>query len=137
MNECDASADPPLYYRQHVFFCINERPAGHPQGSCKTKGSDLLRNHMQRRARELGLAALRINNSGCLDRCELGPCLVVYPEGVWYSPKTAGDVEEILAVHLAAAGRVPRLLLRPEDGPHRTVPKQRGAKLGMPPEDAA
>jgi (2Fe-2S) ferredoxin len=111
--------DPALYYRRHVFCCTNERPAGHPRGCCKAKGSEKLRNYMKARAKELGLHDVRVNASGCLDRCELGPTMVIYPEGVWYSYKTAEDIDEILITHVQQGGRVPRLMLRPEDGPPR------------------
>jgi (2Fe-2S) ferredoxin len=106
-----APEDPPLFYRAHVFCCTNERPEGHPRGCCKRKGSERLRNYMKARAKELGLKDVRINAAGCLDRCELGPSVVVYPEGVWYTVRTAEDVEEILAVHLIGGGRVKRLMM--------------------------
>lgn len=108
-------ADPPLYYRRHVFCCTNERPAGHPRGCCKEKGAIRLRNYMKARAKELGLSDVRINTAGCLDRCELGPTMVIYPEGVWYSYATPADIDEILQTHLIEDGRVERLMLRPED----------------------
>jgi (2Fe-2S) ferredoxin len=113
------AGDPSLYYRRHVFCCTNERPAGHPRGCCKAKGSEKLRNYMKARAKELGLHDVRINASGCLDRCELGPTMVIYPEGVWYSYKTPEDIDEILITHVQRGGRVLRLMLRPEDGPPR------------------
>jgi (2Fe-2S) ferredoxin len=103
--------DPPLFYRTHVFCCTNERPEGHPRGCCKGKGSERLRNYMKARAKELGLKDVRINASGCLDRCELGPSMVIYPEGVWYSVRTPEDVDEILTVHVIGGGRVPRLMM--------------------------
>ena len=78
-----------------------------------------LRNYLKARAKELGLNDLRINQSGCLDRCELGPTMVIYPEGVWYGCKSAEDVDEVLRVHLVEGGRVARLMLRPGDGPPR------------------
>ncbi len=109
------SADPPPYYRAHVFCCTNERPAGHPRGCCKAKGSEKLRDYMKARAKELGLAEIRINTAGCLDRCECGPTVVIYPEGVWYSIATRADVDEVLEVHLRGGGRVARLMLQPED----------------------
>ncbi len=114
-DESGAAADPALFYRKHVFCCVNERPAGHPRGCCKEKGSDKLRNYMKARAKELGLSDVRINNSGCLDRCELGPTMVIYPEGVWYRYDNAADLDEILRVHLIEGGRVARLMLQPED----------------------
>lgn len=113
----DDANDPPLFYRRHVFLCVNERPEGHPRGCCKHKGSERLRNYMKARAKELGLSDVRVNQSLCLDRCELGPTMVIYPEGVWYSPKNTADIDEILLTHVRDGGRVPRLMMRPEDGP--------------------
>lgn len=110
-----AGGDPAPYYQRHVFCCINERPPGHPRGCCKEKGAVRLRNYMKARTKELGLTGVRINAAGCLDRCELGPTMVIYPEGVWYSYHTPEDVDEILQVHLIEGGRVPRLMLYPED----------------------
>lgn len=107
------SRDPELYYRCHVFCCINERPPKHSRGSCWRRGSVRLRNYMKARAKELGLEKVRINSSGCLDRCELGPTMVIYPEGVWYRYETRADVDEILEVHLVGSGRVERLMLSP------------------------
>lgn len=70
---------------------------------------------MKARAKELGLEKVRINASGCLDRCELGPTMVIYPEGVWYRCETREDVDEILHVHLLGNGRVERLMLSATD----------------------
>ena len=109
--------DPAPYYEAHVFACINERPEGHPRGCCSAGGAVRLRNYMKARAKELGIPAVRINQSGCLDRCELGPVMVIYPEGVWYRYDSAEDVDEILKTHLIEGRRVERLLLTPEDGP--------------------
>lgn len=66
---------------------------------------------MKARAKELGLSDTRINSAGCLDRCELGPTLVVYPEGIWYTAHNNADIDEILLVHLIEGGRVERLML--------------------------
>jgi len=107
--------DPLPYYRKHVFCCVNERPPGHERGCCKDKGAIRLRSYMKVRAKELELDDVRINQSGCLDRCELGPIMVVYPEGVWYRCETTEDIDEVLQVHLVEGGRVERLMLRPED----------------------
>ena len=108
--------DPPFYYRRHVFCCVNERPDGHARGCCKEKGAVRMRNYMKARAKELGLADVRVNASGCLDRCELGPTVVIYPEGIWYTCRTIEDAEEILQTHLVGGGRVDRLMLESGDG---------------------
>lgn len=112
-----ALADPPPYYRAHVFVCCNRRQEGHPRGSCAARGSERLRDYMKVRAKELGLRDVRVNQAGCLDRCEFGPTMVIYPEGVWYRPETPADVDEILAAHLQRGIRVPRLMLTERDVP--------------------
>ncbi|MGH6718589.1 MAG: (2Fe-2S) ferredoxin domain-containing protein [Alphaproteobacteria bacterium] len=111
--------DPPHYYDLHVFCCVNVRPDGHPRGCCSAKGSVALRDHMKAKAKAMGLDRVRINASGCLDRCELGPTMVVYPDGIWYHYTSQADVEDILTRHVRDGGRVERLMLRSEDGPNR------------------
>ena len=111
----DGAGDPPPFYRAHVFCCTNERPDGHPRGCCKDKDAEALRNYMKARAKALGLAGVRINIAGCLDRCELGPTMVIYPEGVWYHYRSTDDIDEILQTHVIEGGRVTRLQLQPDD----------------------
>jgi len=103
------------FYRCHVFCCENQRPEGHPRGCCSGRGSVRLRNYMKARAKELGLGDVRINSAGCLDRCELGPTVVIYPEGVWYHYETLEDVDEILQEHVIGGRLVTRLLMPPGD----------------------
>ncbi len=105
------AGDPAPYFDVHVFVCCNRRPEGHRRGSCAAKGSEKLRDYMKARARELGIARVRVNAAGCLDRCELGPCVVIYPEGVWYRVERPEDVDAVLARHVAGGGRVPDLML--------------------------
>lgn len=102
------------YYKAHVFCCINEREPGHRRGCCKERGGVELRDYMKTRARELKINRVRINQSGCLDRCELGPAMVIYPEGIWYTYKTKEDVDEILQSHLIDGQVVARLMLEPD-----------------------
>ena len=109
--------DPPPFFAAHIFVCTNRRQDGHPRGCCAASGSEKLRDFMKARAKELSIPAVRVNSAGCLDRCEFGPAMVIYPEGVWYRPRTREDVEEILQVHLIGGGRVPRLMLTEKDVP--------------------
>lgn len=111
------TADPPRFYDAHLFLCTNERPEGHPRGSCAARGSVKLRDYMKARAKEFGLAErnVRTQQAGCLDRCELGPVLVIYPEGVWYTVRTKDDIDEVLLTHVRDGGRVERLMLHPAD----------------------
>ncbi len=107
--------DPPAYYNHHVFFCTNERPEGHLRGCCKAKGAEEIRNHMKMRAKELGLKGVRINTAGCLDRCEMGPTVVIYPEGVWYKCASIEDADRILLQHIQFGQRAEGLILGPND----------------------
>jgi len=110
-----AEADPPPYFQAHVFVCCNRRPDGHKRGSCAAQGSEGLRDYMKARAKELGLKGVRVNQAGCLDRCEFGPTIVIYPEGVWYRAGTREEIDEILAAHLVEGGRARRLMLTEKD----------------------
>ena len=109
------AGDPPPYYEAHVFMCCNRRPDGHRRGSCAAAGSEALRDYMKARAKELGLKGVRVNLAGCLDRCEFGPTMVIYPEGVWYRVRTREDVDTVLEAHLVRGERVPALMLTERD----------------------
>ena len=109
--------DPPPWFRAHVFVCCNRRPDGHRRGSCAARGSEALKDYMKARAKELGLGGIRVNTAGCLDRCEFGPAIVIYPEGIWYRAESRDDVDEILAAHLVDGGRATRLMLTEKDVP--------------------
>ncbi len=108
MAETNAHAH---FYDAHLFVCCNRRPDGHPRGSCAANGSEALRDHMKTRAKAMGLKRVRVNLAGCLDRCELGPCMVIYPEGIWYKIETTSDVDRVLDMHVRQGGRVTDLLL--------------------------
>ena len=98
------------YYERHIFFCCNQREDG--RTCCNDKGAADMRDYAKARIKELGLAGpgkVRVNQSGCLDRCEEGPCIVVYPEAVWYSYVDRADVDEIVDEHLRHGRIVERL----------------------------
>ncbi len=101
-----------MHYRRHIFCCVNERESSHPRGCCSVRGSIELRAYMKKRAKELGLDDIRVNNAGCLERCELGPAMVVYPEGIWYHYENTEDIDEILEEHIVQGNPVGRLLLK-------------------------
>lgn len=99
-------------YRYHLFICGNQRPAGHSRGCCDPAGQGELQGVFKRKLAERGLrATVRANKAGCLDQCEHGPNLVVYPDGVWYGRVTAADVDEIIQSHLVGGRPVERLRL--------------------------
>lgn len=106
-----------MYYRKHMFFCTNQRAEGADRPSCGQCGSSELRAWAKARLKELGLAGpggVRANIAGCLDRCELGPVLAVYPDGVWYTYIDEDDLEEIIQSHIIGGQPVARLMLPDE-----------------------
>jgi (2Fe-2S) ferredoxin len=97
-------------FNKHIFVCENKRPDGHPRGCCAEKGSVEIREKFKSRLKELGLNAdVRANSSGCLDACEFGASIVIYPEQVWYGGITLNDVEEIIQSHIIKNIPVDRL----------------------------
>lgn len=102
-------------YERHVFVCQNVRPEGAPRPSCTTDGKSELVTQLQQLSRAVGLGrTVRINKSGCLDQCEHGPVVVVYPEAVWYGNVQTEDAAAIVNEHLVGGKHVERLRLAPD-----------------------
>jgi (2Fe-2S) ferredoxin len=100
------------HFKNHIFFCLNQRLDG--ESCCQDKGAEASFDYMKSRVKKLGLngeGKTRINRSGCLDRCELGPLLVVYPQAVWYTFVDNDDIDEIIESHLINGKVVTRLLV--------------------------
>lgn len=84
-------------FRHHVFVCGNTRPPGHPRGCCDPEGNQALRDAFKKELKKAGLGPLaRANHAGCLDQCEHGPTVVIYPQGIWYGRVTVEDVPRIV-----------------------------------------
>jgi (2Fe-2S) ferredoxin len=109
MQDGPAGAQP--VYLVHVFCCTNERPATHWRGSCGERGGRELCDYMCRLGMALGARRIRINRAGCMNVCEHGPVMVVYPEAVWYKYETHADVDEIMRSHIIGGVRVERLVV--------------------------
>jgi (2Fe-2S) ferredoxin len=98
------------YYKHHVFFCLNQRDP--PEKCCNNAGATEMQAYAKSRIKALGLAgkgSIRINKAGCLDRCEEGPVLVVYPDEIWYTYVDRADIDEIIDSHLVNGEIVQRL----------------------------
>lgn len=103
--------DMPVFER-HIFVCTNERPAEHPRGCCNAKNSQAIRDGLKAAVKKAGLGdRVRVNAAGCLDQCEHGVTIVVYPEAVWYGFVTPADVDEIVREHIVSGRPVARLRL--------------------------
>jgi (2Fe-2S) ferredoxin len=105
------------FYQHHVFFCTNQREPeadGSMRPCCASHDANGLRDYAKKRIKKLDLngeGQVRINTAGCLDRCELGPCMVVYPEAIWYTYVDQHDIDEIVESHLRDGVPVERLII--------------------------
>ncbi|MEJ7932526.1 (2Fe-2S) ferredoxin domain-containing protein [Ramlibacter sp. AN1015] len=106
-----------MYYKHHIFFCLNQRPGG--EDCCAQHRAQEAFDHCKSQVKAQGLAGkgqVRVNKAGCLDRCAGGPIAVVYPEGVWYSYVDKHDIDEIVESHLKNGVVVERLVTPPHLG---------------------
>lgn len=102
-------------FRSLIFVCCNTRDAGHPRGCCNPDGSDALRNAFQAEIKKRGLGPLvRASKAGCLEQCELGPTVVIYPQDVWYGHVTPADVPRIIDETIIAGQVIDDLLIGDE-----------------------
>jgi (2Fe-2S) ferredoxin len=101
---------PESHFQHHIFFCLNQRSNG--EACCADHNAQASFDHCKAAVKKAGLAGagkVRVNKAGCLDRCELGPVAVVYPEAVWYHYVDMADIDEIVDSHLKNGVVVERL----------------------------
>lgn len=100
-------------YNKHIFICENKRPEDDPRGCCADKNSLAVRDLFKKRIKELNLnKTVRANAAGCLDACEHGVTIVIYPEQIWYGNVTPEDVEEIIQSHIIKNIQIERLKIK-------------------------
>lgn len=101
-----------MVYDKHIFICVNQRVAGAARKSCgEAHGMEVVDAFKKKlKERELPIK-LRAQKAGCLDICDYGQTLVVYPEGVFYVGVTVNDVDEIIEEHIVNNRVVERLKL--------------------------
>ncbi|WP_419421188.1 (2Fe-2S) ferredoxin domain-containing protein [Legionella sp. D16C41] len=100
------------HYLKHIFVCTNQKAAG--KNCCANTGGEEFFEYLRGRLLELelfGPGKIRVSKSGCLGRCSLGPCIVVYPEGVWYRYSSTEDIDSIINTHLIDNKIVSQLLI--------------------------
>ncbi len=123
-------------FERHLFICCNQREPEHPRGCCDPAGADGLQKAFKKALAERGLnRRMRANRAGCLDQCEHGPNVVVYPEGIWYGFVTEEDVNEIVD-SLVTGVPVARLRLADECINAATCPHKPRHQAAAPAKDA-
>lgn len=100
------------YYKKHILLCTNQKAEG--KVCCANTGGKDFFSYLKTKLVALnmhGPGQYRVSQSGCLGRCALGPCIVIYPEGIWYSYHSLADIDRIINEHLIAGQPVEDLLL--------------------------
>jgi (2Fe-2S) ferredoxin len=116
----------------HLFVCCNHRDPGHPRGCCAAKGSEKIREALKAELKRRGLTGtVRANESGCLDQCEFGPTMVIYPQQVWYGGLTEADIPRIVE-ETVIGGRVLTDLRIPDESLNSKgkIPWKRASEAG-------
>ncbi|MGB9839555.1 NADH-quinone oxidoreductase subunit NuoF [Thermovenabulum sp.] len=101
-------------YRAHVLVCKGT--------GCTASGSEPIIEAFQKEIEKKGLSKeVKVVQTGCLGLCELGPNVLIYPEGSYYCRVKPEDVAEIVEEHLIKGRIVERLLYKE----HATEEKMR------------
>jgi (2Fe-2S) ferredoxin len=98
-----------MLYKKHVFICTNQRPEGARVSCGESHGLELVAAFKKLIKDKKLNTEIRAQKAGCLEACEAGPSIVIYPEGVFYSNVQVTDVEEIVSEHLENDRPVERL----------------------------
>lgn len=100
------------YYKKHLFFCTNQKATG--KKCCATHDALTMATHAKTQLSAAGLHGpeqIRISTTGCLGRCEQGPCVVVYPDGLWYTYENEADVDSIIQAQIDSHDSASHLLI--------------------------
>lgn len=104
------------YYKKHIFFCLNQRTG--EKKCCYSNETEHLFLYAKQYLKQIDTEKrlkTRINKAGCLGRCQEGPLLVIYPDGIWYQFKNENDIQEIIEETIVKGKVVTRLLLKEKE----------------------
>jgi (2Fe-2S) ferredoxin len=100
------------FYKRHIFFCTNQKVDG--KKCCAQFDAIKYADYMKSELKKINLHGAkqnRVSKSVCLGRCKVGPCIVIYPENIWYTYSDKKDIDEIISTHIIDGKISDRLLL--------------------------
>ena len=98
------------FYKKHIFFCTNQRKDKNKR-SCGSQEINALRSYMKEQIKASGIKGIRVNSSGCLNRCKKGPLMVIYPEGTWFKVTNKKDIDSIIEKYIKDNRLIKKLLI--------------------------
>ena len=103
--------------RVHFLVCQNQRPPGHPKGSCTERGGHEVLNVLMQKAQTRAAGGdfdVKVTATGCLGPCMDGATMVVYPDAHWYGKLDAAKAAQVFDSHVDD-GKAVEALLIPDD----------------------
>jgi len=83
--------------KHHIFVCASFRASGEMQGMCSKKGAAQFLPYIASELEDREMPDVLVSSTGCLNVCDDGPVMIIYPEGYWYKNVTSEeDIDEIL-----------------------------------------
>ena len=82
--------------KHHIFVCASFRAAGEAKGVCHRKESGSLLQYLQSELSDRNIDDIMVSSTGCLNLCEKGPVMIVYPEGCWYGEVNEEKIDAVL-----------------------------------------
>lgn len=79
-----------------ILVCCSFRQGKDPQGKCFKKGAAGLLGVLEEGLSDRNIENCMISTTGCMNVCDNGPVMAVYPEGYWYGDVSEDSLEEIL-----------------------------------------
>ena len=102
--------------KKHIFICEHRRPDGAAKKSCGRQNGAELKKALKQKLAARGLhKTYRANSAGCLDACEHGPAMVIYPRGIWYGAVELSDLDAIIENTLINDCVIERLQIRKKE----------------------
>ncbi|MBI84343.1 MAG: ferredoxin [Planctomycetaceae bacterium] len=102
-------------FTHHIFVCCHRRESGDTRGCCDPQGNEELRRLLKAELDQRGLEPLvRASKTGCLEQCELGPTIVIYPQEIWYGGVQPKDVPRIIEETIIRGKVIPELVIGDE-----------------------
>ena len=101
-------------FRKHILICGGT--------GCTSSGSTSLREKLEEELAAHNLdREVKVVTTGCFGLCALGPIMIVYPDGTFYSRVTPDDIPEIVETHLVGGTPVARFEYHEKSGDHHVV----------------